>query len=70
MHFAYTAPAVVPAEVAIEFGVTGAYGILIGGAPSTLRAVDQAARLLDEGRCDRGAEQESEQRLRGDGGHR
>ena len=32
-HFAYTAPAVVPAEVAIEFGVTGAYGILIGGAP-------------------------------------
>ena len=53
MHFAYTAPAVVPAEVAIEFGVTGAYGILIGGAPSTLRAIDQAARLLDEGCCDR-----------------
>ena len=52
-HFAYTAPAVVPAEVAIEFGVTGEYGILIGGAPSTLRAIDQAARLLDEGRCDR-----------------
>lgn len=53
MHFAYTAPAVVPAEVAIEFGVTGAYGILLGGAPSTLRAIEQAARLLDEGRCDR-----------------
>jgi len=53
MHFAYTAPAVVPAEVAIEFGVTGAYGILIGGAPSTLRAIEQAARLLDEDRCDR-----------------
>ena len=52
-HFAYTAPAVVPAEVAIEFGVTGAYGILLGGAPSTLRAIDQAAWLLDEGRCDR-----------------
>jgi len=53
MHFAYTAPAVVPAEVAIEFGVTGPYGILIGGAPATLRAIEQAARLLDEGRCDR-----------------
>jgi len=53
MHFAYTAPAVVPAEVAIEFGVTGAYGILIGGAPSTLRAIRQAGQLLDEGRCDR-----------------
>jgi len=53
MHFAYTAPAVVPAEVAIEFGVTGPYGILIGGAPATLRAIEQAARLLEEGRCDR-----------------
>lgn len=52
-HFAYTAPVVVPAEVAIEFGVTGPYGILIGGAPATLRAIEQAARLLDEGRCDR-----------------
>jgi len=52
-HFAYTAPAVVPAEVAIEFGVTGAYGILIGGAPSTLRAIAQAARLLEAGTCDR-----------------
>ena len=52
-HFAYTAPAVVPAEVAIEFGVTGAYGILIGGAPSTLRAIEQAAWLLDGERCDR-----------------
>jgi hypothetical protein len=53
MHFAYTAPAVVSAEVAIEFGITGAYGILIGGAPATLRAIEQAARLLDTGRCDR-----------------
>lgn len=52
-HFAYTAPAVVPAEVAIEYGVTGAYGILIGGAPATLRAIEQAARLLDSGTCDR-----------------
>jgi len=53
MHFAYTAPAVVSAEVAIEFGVTGPYGILIGGAPATLRAIEQAARLLDAGTCDR-----------------
>ena len=53
MHFAYTAPAVVPAEVAIEFGVAGPYGILIGGAPATLRAIDQAARLLEAGTCDR-----------------
>lgn len=53
MHFAYTAPAVVPAEVAIEFGVAGAYGILIGGAPATLRAIEQAARLLETGACDR-----------------
>jgi hypothetical protein len=53
MHFAYTAPVVVPAEVAIEFGVTGPYGILIGGAPATLRAIEQAARLLEAGTCDR-----------------
>jgi hypothetical protein len=53
MHFAYTAPAVVPAEVAIEFGVAGPYGILIGGAPATLRAIEQAGRLLDAGTCDR-----------------
>jgi hypothetical protein len=53
MHFAYTAPAVVSAEVAIEFGITGPYGILIGGAPATLRAIEQAARLLETGRCDR-----------------
>ena len=52
MHFAYTAPAVVPAEVAIEFGVAGPYGILIGGAPATLRDIEQAARLLEAGTCD------------------
>jgi len=53
MHFAYTAPAVVPAEVAIEFGVVGPYCILIGGAPATLRAIEQAGRLLEAGTCDR-----------------
>jgi Beta-ketoacyl synthase, N-terminal domain len=52
-HFAYTAPAVVPAEVAIEFGVTGPYGIFVGGAPATLRAMRHAAALLDDRACDR-----------------
>ncbi|HET7876745.1 MAG TPA: beta-ketoacyl synthase N-terminal-like domain-containing protein [Methylomirabilota bacterium] len=52
-HFAYTAPAVVPAEVAIEFGVTGPYTIFLGGAPATLRAIRHAALLLDEEACDR-----------------
>ncbi len=53
IHFAYTAPAVVPAEVAIEFGVTGPYTILLGGAPATLRAIAHAASLLQDGACDR-----------------
>ena len=53
IHFAYTAPAVVPAEVAIEFGVTGPYTIVLGGPPATLRAIWQAAAWLDAGVCDR-----------------
>src|SRR5262245_33025667 len=53
IHFAYTAPAVVPAEVAIEFGVTGPYAIFLGGPPATLRAIWQAALLLESGSCDR-----------------
>ena len=53
IHFAYTAPAVVPAEVAIEFGVTGPYAIFLGGPPATLRAIWQAAILLESGACDR-----------------
>jgi hypothetical protein len=53
IHFAYTAPAVVPAEVAIEFGVTGPYAIFLGGPPATLRAIWQAALWLDSGACDR-----------------
>lgn len=52
-HFAYTAPAVVPAEVAIAFGITGAYAIFIGGPPETLRAIWYAASLLTSGACDR-----------------
>jgi hypothetical protein len=44
---------VVPAEVAIEFGLAGPYGIFLGGSPATLRAIWQAAVWLDEGACDR-----------------
>ncbi len=53
MHFAYTAPVVVPAEVAIEFGVTGPYATFLGGGPATLRAIRHAAVLLDRAVCDR-----------------
>jgi len=38
---------------AIEFGLTGAYTILIGGAAATLDALRQATRLLAGGRCRR-----------------
>lgn len=53
LHFPYTAPSAVPAEVAIEFGLTGPYGILIGGAATTVDALWQATRLLAGGRCER-----------------
>jgi hypothetical protein len=53
IHFAYTAPVAVPAEVAIEFDVTGPYAIFLGGPPATLRAIWQAALWLDSGACDR-----------------
>jgi len=53
LHFPYTAPSALPAEVAIEFGLTGAYVILIGGPTATVDALWQAARLLQAGRCDR-----------------
>jgi hypothetical protein len=53
IHFAYTAPAVLPAEVAIEFGLTGPYAIFLGGPPATLRAIWQAAIWLESGACDR-----------------
>jgi len=53
MHFAYTAPAVLPAEIAIELGVRGAGITLIGGAPATLHAIWQAANCLARGTCDR-----------------
>ena len=53
LHFPYTAPSALSAEVAIEFGLTGAYVILIGGAAATVDALWQASRLLQDGRCDR-----------------
>jgi 3-oxoacyl-[acyl-carrier-protein] synthase III len=53
LHFPYTAPSALPGEVAIEFGLTGAYVILIGGATATIDALWQASRLLAAGRCAR-----------------
>lgn len=53
LHFPYTAPSALPGEVAIEFGLTGAYVILIGGAPAAVDALWQASRLLAQGRCER-----------------
>lgn len=52
-YFPYTAPAAVPAEVTIEFGLTGPFAIFIGGPPATLRAVWYAATLFEAGVCDR-----------------
>ncbi|MCI0545845.1 MAG: hypothetical protein L0027_01010 [Candidatus Rokubacteria bacterium] len=50
-YFPYTAPAAVPAEIAIEFGLAGPQMILIGGPPATLQAIWHAAVLLDTGAC-------------------
>jgi hypothetical protein len=53
LHFPYTAPSVLPGEVAIEFGLTGPYVILIGGPTATIDGLWQVGRLLAEGRCQR-----------------
>ena len=53
IHFAETAPAVVPAEVAIAFKLSGPYAILLGGPPATLRAVAHGAGLISSHACDR-----------------
>jgi len=50
-YFPYTAPSALPAEVAIEFGLTGGYVILVGGAVATVDALWQASRLLAAGRA-------------------
>src|SRR5207244_3148278 len=52
IHFPYTAPSAVPAEVAIEFGLTGGYVILVGGAAAAVDALWQAGTLLAAGRAD------------------
>ena len=53
LHFPYTAPSAVPAEVTIEYGLRGTYVTLIGGAAVTLEALAWAGRLLAEGACER-----------------
>jgi hypothetical protein len=53
VYFPYTAPAAVPAEVAIAFGITGPYAVFIGGPPATLRAIWYAATLLQADLCER-----------------
>ena len=53
LHFPYTAASAVPAEVSIEFGLTGRYVILIGGATATIDALWQAGRLVSTGVCPR-----------------
>jgi hypothetical protein len=53
VYFPYTAVAAVPAEVTIEFGLTGPYEILVGGAPATMRIIARAAAVLESGVCDR-----------------
>ena len=52
-HFAYTAPAVVPAEAAIEYRLRGPSVLFIGGPPAVLRAMWYAATLLAARACDR-----------------
>ena len=53
LHFPYTAPSAVPAEVAIELGMCGPYAVLIGGAAATIDAMAHAGRLLAQGACAR-----------------
>jgi hypothetical protein len=53
LHFPYTAPSAVPAEVAIEFALTGPYVILIGAADAALDALWQGAMLLARAACER-----------------
>jgi len=53
LHFPYTAPSAVPAEVTIEYGLRGPYVTLVGGAAVTLEALAWAARLMAEDACER-----------------
>jgi hypothetical protein len=51
--FPYTAPSAVPAEVAIEFGLTGPYAIFIGAADTAMAALWQGTLLLARHACER-----------------
>ncbi|HEY5870516.1 MAG TPA: beta-ketoacyl synthase N-terminal-like domain-containing protein [Candidatus Tectomicrobia bacterium] len=53
LHFPYTAPSAVPAEVTIQFGITGPYLTLLSGANAGIEAIWQAATLLTMAQCDR-----------------
>ena len=53
LHFPYTAASAVPAEVAIEFQLTGPYVIFVGGATTTIEALAHAAALVERGECER-----------------
>jgi len=53
LHFPYTAPSAVPAEVAIELGICGPYAVLIGGPTATIDALAHASALLARGACAR-----------------
>ncbi len=53
LHFPYTAPSAVPAEVTIEYGIRGPYVNLMGGGPTALQGLWVAARWLADGVADR-----------------
>jgi hypothetical protein len=53
LHFPYTAPSAVPAELAIEYGLRGGYVILVGGATAAIDALWQASTVLRSGRAER-----------------
>jgi len=53
LHFPYTSPSAVSAEVTIELGIRGPYVTLAGGGTTTLGAVWYAAGWLADGLADR-----------------
>jgi hypothetical protein len=53
LHFPYTAPSAVPAEVAIEFGLAGRSVIVLGGGAAAVDALWQAGALVGSGACSR-----------------
>jgi hypothetical protein len=53
VYFPYTAPSAVPAEVAIEYQLSGSYAIFIGGAAATIDALWYAETLLTQRACAR-----------------